>query len=451
MKTIFISSFHQLVSRNILATRLLDLLLGGGNTRVVLFVPSDKQGFFQNEFGRNGVVIEGVPRTFTKRDIFFRYLALSVIDTKALEVIRKTEFDRLSSRIMRLLGKRRLGQNIIRRMDDFSTPRGRFTEFFDKYQPALVFSTDMQNENDVRLMHEAKDHNVAVVATVRSWDNFTTKGILRVIPRTLIVPNEIVKREAATLSFVPEERIVPVGIPHYDRYIAAKIQSAKSKNQNNSQSVLSREEFCRKYGLDPTKKIILFSPIGNRFIRNNLLDKLVLETLSALDVNVLVRIPPSDYVTLDGFKSKKAQVAFDISGAGSEKDRKLNEVSREDDDRLIEELTHCDAVVTGQSTITIDASVFNKPVVIIYFDQEDRSYWESVRRYYDSEYYRPVADSGGVRFAKNPKELNTLVWRYLENPRLDEEGRRRIASEQAYKLDGKATERLASVLRSFLR
>ncbi|MFY9462470.1 MAG: hypothetical protein WAP51_04695, partial [Candidatus Sungiibacteriota bacterium] len=180
-------------------------------------------------------------------------------------------------------------------------------------------------------------------------------------------------------------------------------------------------------------------------------DKLVLETLSAIDASILVRIPPTDDVMLDGFKSKKANAVFDISGVGSEKNRKLNEVSREDDDRLIAELTHCDVVVTGQSTIAIDASIFNKPIVIINFDQEKRSYWDSMRRYYDSEYYRPVAESGGVRFADNVSELNPLVEQYLENPHLDGDGRRRIALEQAYKLDGKATERLAQVLLSSLK
>lgn len=432
MRTIFITSFHQLISRNILTTRFLDFLLAGGNIRVVLLAPAEKQDFFKNEFGREGVVVEGVSRVLTRRDIFLRYLALSAVNTRAVEVIRKAEFDRISSRCIRILGQSRLGQGSIRYLDRMLTPRGRFAEFFNKYQPVLAFSTDVQNENDVRLMHEAKDRGVPVIGMVRSWDNFTTKGPLRVFPGVLVVPNEIVKQEAVTMSFMPEARIMPVGIPHYDRYMKPAAES--------------RDAFCRKYGLDSAKKIILFSPIGNRYIKGNLLDKLVLETLSALDLNILVRIPPSDYVTLDGFKTPKAQVAFDVSGTGSEKDRKLNEMAIEDDDRLISELVHCDVIVTGQSTITIDASIFNKPAVIIYFDQEERPYFESVKRYYDSEYYRPVAESGGARFAKSPEELNTLVEQYLENPRLDEEGRARIAREQAYKLDGKATERLANIL-----
>ncbi|MDO8500053.1 MAG: CDP-glycerol glycerophosphotransferase family protein [bacterium] len=432
MKTVFISSFHPLISRNILATGLLDLLLQRGDVRIVILVPTDKEDFFREEFGRAGVIVEGAPRALVKMDIFLRYLTLSEIGTKALKVIRKKEFDRIGSRLLRLVGKSSFGQRAVRALDKLLIPSGRFSLLLDKYQPDLVFSTDVQNENDVRLMHEAKSRNIRVAGMVRSWDNFTTKGLLRVFPDLLVVPNEVVKKEAVIMNYFPEERIVPVGIPHYDRYVKPIIGT--------------REEFCRKIGLDPEKKLIFFAPIGNRYIRDNLLDKMALEALSAIDVNILVRMPPSDYVTLDGFKSKKAKVVFDEPGDGSRKDRKLNEVTREDDDHLIAELTHCDVVVTGQSTITIDAMMFDKPVVIIYFDQEERSYFESVKRYYDSEYYRPVAESGGVRFARSADELNALVLQYLSNPRLDEEGRARIAREQAYKFDGRSTERLASVL-----
>ncbi|MFY9461879.1 MAG: hypothetical protein WAP51_01610, partial [Candidatus Sungiibacteriota bacterium] len=299
MRTIFISSFHQLISRNILGTPLLDFLLASGGIRIVLLVPLEKQDFFKKEFGRKDVFIEGVSRQLKKRDAFLRYLSLSAVDTKAIEVIRRREFNRISSRLFRIIGGRRLGQNAIRLVDGLLTPRGRFAALLDRYRPDLILSTDVQNENDVRLMHEARSRNIPVVGMVRSWDNFTTKGPLRVLPKALVVPNEIVKQEAITLSFVPEERIVPVGIPHYDRYLKPTAES--------------RDAFCRRMGLGTAKKIILFSPIGNRFIRNNLLDKLVLETLSAIDASILVRIPPTDDVMLDGFKSKKANAVFDIS------------------------------------------------------------------------------------------------------------------------------------------
>ncbi len=206
-------------------------------------------------------------------------------------------------------------------------------------------------------------------------------------------------------------------------------------------------------GLDSVKKTILFAPVGNRYIKNNLLDKTVAETLGGLDVNLLIRVPPSDYASLDGIKATKANVVFDVVGRGSPRgniDRKLNEMGRADDDSLVAELSYCDVVVTGHSTITIDAAAFNKPVVLIAFDEVPRPFNESIRRYYKCDYYLPITKSGGVRFAETREALNPLVLRYLKDPRLEEVGRRRIVEEQAYRFDGKATERLVEALRSFL-
>jgi CDP-glycerol glycerophosphotransferase (TagB/SpsB family) len=129
-----------------------------------------------------------------------------------------------------------------------------------------------------------------------------------------------------------------------------------------------------------------------------------------------------------------------------EKWKKLNEIGEEDEELLIAELAYADVVVTGQSTIAVDAAVFDKPTVIVYFDQEEREYWESIRRYYDYEYYVPITQSGGVQLAHCPEELVAQVRRYLTNPEYEHEGRQQIAREQAYLLDGRATERLTELL-----
>ncbi|MCH8286657.1 hypothetical protein IIB79_09060, partial [candidate division KSB1 bacterium] len=65
---------------------------------------------------------------------------------------------------------------------------------------------------------------------------------------------------------------------------------------------------------DFAKKMILFCPIGNRYIRNNKLDALILETLEKIDANIFVRMPPTDEVNIDEGKKYKANVVFDHTG-----------------------------------------------------------------------------------------------------------------------------------------
>ena len=176
MRTIFITSFHPLISRNILSTPLFDFLLVDRELQIVLLVPEDKRGFFQKEFGRDRVIVETVPRAITRRDIFLRYLALSSVDTRALEVLRRAAFHTISARCMRIAGKRKIMQYFVRMLDALVTPRERFAKLLRAYRPALVFSTDMKNENDVRLVHDAQRKNVATVGMITLFTKSVTKS-----------------------------------------------------------------------------------------------------------------------------------------------------------------------------------------------------------------------------------------------------------------------------------
>ncbi len=442
-KTIFITSFHPIISRNILSSGVLELL--AEDFKIIIFAPDFKKKYFEKEFASGKVLIEGIDTKLTWGDMLFRRLALVLANTKDLYIKRRSQFfqdKRLigylsHAALSKIFGGSGFFLNLSRFCDYYFFRTDFYGELLKKYDPALVFSTDLQNELDVRLIKEAARKSIKTVGMVRSWDNLTSKGILRVLPEKLIAHNDIVKKEAEKYSLVAAQKVAVVGVPHYDNYLKMKFGS--------------KEEFFSRFGFDAGKKLILFSPVGDRYIRNNALDKLVLETLFAIGANILVRLPPTDTVNFGGFRGGRANVFFQNTGTGAWKGgTKLNEVSKEDDAVLAESLHFCDLVVTGQSTITIDAAVFNKPVVVIYFDSEPRVYWDSIRRYYDYEYYRPILKSGGIRLAHDPEGLGLLAEKYLKDPNLDMEGRRIIAREQAGLGDKLSVERLAEELRAFL-
>ena len=130
------------------------------------------------------------------------------------------------------------------------------------------------------------------------------------------------------------------------------------------------------------------------------------------------------------------------------------EILKSDMQHLADVLFHSAITITTCSTMSIDASAFDRPVINIAFDGwEKRPFHESVRRYYALSYthYQPIVKSGGVRIAWNFDELVTLIHQYLKDPALDKKGRRRIVEEQCYKLDGKSGERIADSIISSLR
>lgn len=55
-KTIFITSFHPLISRNILSSGILDVLVKN-NIKVVIIAPKNKESFFKENFERDDVIV----------------------------------------------------------------------------------------------------------------------------------------------------------------------------------------------------------------------------------------------------------------------------------------------------------------------------------------------------------------------------------------------------------
>jgi len=422
------------------------------SARVVLFVPELKKKYFVEEFSGDNIIIEGVDTNLTRQDIFFRKLILAFSNTKGLYIKKRAELFKNKKYISFFLyiipaflfRNMRFFIRIVNFIDITAYKKFRFQEFFKLYNPDVVFSTDMQNELDVRIIQEAKKLGVKSIGMVRSWDNITSKGLLRALPDKFAVHNDIIKNELVKYVHVSPEMVDVVGAPHHDSYVMKK-------------TTQTRSEFFEKYNLDLDKKVILFSPIGNRYIRNNKLDALVLEKLSEIDANILVRMPPADTAELNVPEAAKANIVVDYTGIHSWADgkspvsSKSNEVSRADEEKLINTLSYADVAITGQSTMVIDASIFDIPTIIICFDSEKRNYYDSVKRYYDYEYYVPILKSGGVRLAKGVDELKLLVEEYIANPEKDSVGRKKIKEEQVLFSDGGSTKRLVNSVLSLTK
>jgi len=447
MRTVFISSFHGIIARNILLTPVLKRLRE--EARVVILVPAFKKSYFEKTFDAKGVEIVGIKHKPTAADLFFRSWALAASKTRGLYIKYRSKFHQdgrlfsfLAASVPSRLGVGScLGIWLLHFCDKlfFGKWNGVFGEVFDTYQPVLVFAADIQNELDVRLLEEAKRRGVKTVGMVRSWDNLSTKGVIRVMPDMLITHNEVVKAEAINWCFVEEGKIRVTGIPHHDRY--------------QSKPPISREEFLRNFGFaDTNRKLILFAPIGNRYIRRNTLDQKVLETISGLNANVLVRLPPGDRVDFGEIAGANAQIVFDKTGVSFEgEDVKSNEVGEQDDIRLWCSVRYADVVVTGQSTVVLDAALCGKNSVIIGFDAEPLVYWDSIRRYYDYEYYQNIVKTGGLIIVRSPEELRAAVKKCLADPAFNAEARKKMILEQEYKLDGGSSERLASIVLDALK
>ncbi len=435
MKTIFITSFHLLISRNILATPVLRRIHGGG-VRIVILCPEKKRSFFEREFGAVAT-IAAVPVTRTNADAFLRYLALAGLRTASLARKRQTEM-RQSGSIASLIIGHAYFRPLLRFLDRLLMPANPFAALFDAYMPSLVFATDVTSDLDVRVLEEAARRGVKTVGMVRSWDNLTSKGVMRAVPDTLVVNNDIVRAEAFKFHGIAESRVVPVGVPHYDRYF--KKEAADGR-------------FLSSMGIPDGSKVALFAPVGDRYVRENDVD---IYALGQLDRylpalwHILVRLPPADTVKKIEAGKFSSRIHLFRPG-GSFGMVKNTELSRDDDDMLRAMLSRADLVVTGPSTMVIDAALYDKPVILIGFDgEENKPYLESVRRYYDYDHFAPIKESGGAPLARTVREFQTLLAGYIADPSKDRAARRRIVELECQFTDGESSARLADLLLSKL-
>ena len=439
-KTIFITSFFGLIARNILATDFLNILKSDDNLNIIILAPLDKLDLYRKKFNFPRVSFEGceLENNPCALDRFLSAVFLNFSDTQTKKIHRLVELKNGGGHIRFFyhwfLGKISLFKclRVLLRGVDFLllSSRGNFSSrLFDKYKPSLVFTTDIFQPGDIIVAREAQKKGVKVVGMVRSWDNITSKGLNRFVPRNLAVNTPDIKKEAIKYLDVQKDKIEVVGIPHYDVYLNEKR--------------VSKEILFNSLGLNVEKKTIFFAPPSVIYSGNDPIAEAVVGALKNLDAQILLRLYIVGDANLGSIKPVYGKVAIDRPIAG--KDFNSADLTAEGS-HLADLLYHSDVVITFASTLAIDALLFDKPVVFIGFDAEPKLYWRSLRRFYDYDHQRLIVESNGVKLARNRTEMLEFVNKYISNPELDSPDRQRIRGKRCWKLDGKSGERLANFI-----
>lgn len=439
MKTIFLSSFHALISRNILQTDILPILTEK-DVRIVLLVPEPKLEYFKENFSGENVVVEAVsvPKKMFEGVIMLFAFGLFNIQNRIVRDWKRKNWWHLyiaAVIINNTLAHLPIMRVWLRKVASWYLVTDVLDPLIEKYKPSVVVTTDSFFREDRAICITAKHRGIKTVGMIRSWDNAGTKGVFLCNPDHITVPIPVLKEELVEIHRMRADIITVTGWPHYD-----SVQNAPH---------VSREEFFTAMGLDPRRKTILYGPAGEILYQHDrevllMLKRLLDSGAFTVPVQFLVRFPPGDILDTTPIEGHPHFI-IDKPGTNITERKKENEISAKDNAHLEDSLYHADLVLTLVSTLAIDGAVFNKPVVIIGFDAPGATE-QSVSSFAVRLHFRKLLQSGLLPVPKNEVEFVETINAYLNDPTLHGEKRAEFVSRYAHVLDGKSALRVAECL-----
>jgi hypothetical protein len=314
-----------------------------------------------------------------------------------------------------VLALRKLGQrDVLREIVYFLPVRKQFKD----QDVVMVSTTDLQK--DQMLIYSCRRAGLPIVALVHSWDNLYSRGLLPALPDRMLVWNEFMVEEAIELHGMPRDKIDVIGCPQYELYRSI------SKNTD-------RSRFLNRLNISETVKVLTFTaesiegtPDEPYFV--DAFVKLVKEGLFG-DTVLIIRTHPSDRIDhyREKFDKSSSQIRLDIPDAGFAAENRWTVGKKESIKHFVELMQYSDVVITGGSTIALDAMLFDTPVIGIRFNMTiNKESWNSARFGYQTSHFSRVANSGAIDFADDMDDLSSVIKHVLENPKKRSDKRRHL-------------------------
>jgi hypothetical protein len=243
-----------------------------------------------------------------------------------------------------------LAAESIRRSErlEAGVPAGsRITEYVREQRPEVVLVSPLIDLASPLLdyVKAARSLGIRTGICVASWDNLTSKGLLRFVPERVFVWNETQRREAIELHGIPAGRVVATGAARFDDWFAQRPST-------------TREEFVRRVGLDPARPYVLYL-CSSVFVAPEEVS-FVHSWLSALrkderlhDVGVIVRPHP---------KRTAPWAEVELPGNAVVWPRRTGELDAEARAGFYDTIAHSTGVVGANTSAMIEAAIAGKPV-----------------------------------------------------------------------------------------
>ena len=283
----------------------------------------------------------------------------------------------------------------------------------------------------------ARRRGIPTIQAVANYDGLSSKGFRGTAVEDLLVWGPAMRDDAIHLQGIPESRIKMIGAQRYDHLRDLQYPP--------------RDAFLRQRGLDPSRQIILFA--GSRNIHH------YYEMLSAFEelnkyndqFQLVIRIYPKKILLRSAAMTyfirhsrTLLNVYVSIADPSYEEGFENKEVLAIEEEELWSLLKYSDLVVNLYSTIALEACLFDKPVINMwYFTSVGMAMRQPVYIPYPEIYHiRKFMGYGAAEQATSREELIELIQKVAEQPELRSEQRQLAVKKELGQLDGKVCDRL---------
>jgi len=456
MKTILVSAYHGWVFRNLLGSSALQRVHDQTGAQIIVCVPPDKVVFTQQVYGAQWLKVVSFDASSiiaARANKFWYRLGFLIQNSQYARDQRLERCVRTGGIIARLnylmvntfaaiVSKFSASVYLYRALDNVFSPAHFIDTLLDAHKPDLVLIGDIFGETDILFMRNARTRRIAMIGMVRSWDNTTTKGILRMVPDAIIANSATIKHELEVFHYIAPKLVAVVGLPQFDTWISGP--------------TVSRDDFFTALGVDSNRRMILFAPAGQVLSDTDwqicqLLKDAIAQGKLPDDIVILVRNHPQHPADFSRFIPNEHFVIELPGTRTTAADYKGATLNLHENDHLRNSVYYSEIVIYVATSIGLDATVYDKPQIIVSFDGwETRSIVQSVQRHNREDCLQSMVASGGTRVAETIDELLDAMNAYLKDPSIDHAGRSQAIQDHMHILDGKAGERISRIVVDYI-
>ena len=286
----------------------------------------------------------------------------------------------------------------------------------------------------------AKRQNIPIVNIIGNYDNLTSKGYRGVPIDSLLVWGPNMEDDAVRYHGIEREKVTQIGSIRY--------------NMNPQLLSPDKHEFLRSLGLDPHKKTILFAGFFFEFHYFEMMEVYRQLVQNGTDCQVILRVYPNKILMSSVFMAPLLHYARQCEGVyvslgdpAHTEGAKNKSVLQIEEYELWNSLNCCDCVVNIFSTISLEACIFDKPAINMYYFPEPFPGLARAPLYYDYEklfHSRRLVSYGAITTTRNRDDLIGAIRDALMEPARLKGERKKTVEEECGVLDGGACRRLVA-------